>query len=227
MGTLTTNLHLLMASFYTPTAEKYKVILDWKAFPSDHFAIESQIRGHGYDVDAAMIMVGPESGEYEVSTERILQVIDKHASTTALLLLPGIQYYTGQFFDIEAITKYAQDRGLIVGWDLAHAAGNVPLQLHDWNVDFAAWCTYKYMNAGPGAIGGVFVHEKHGKVDFAQGEKPVFRHRLAGWYGGDQTGRFNMDNSKLEKMLVIIANECRIPPKSWCKWLSSVQPLNC
>jgi kynureninase len=195
MGSLTMNLHLLMASFYTPTKEKNKIILDWKAFPSDHYAIESQIRGHGYDPEAAMIMVGPEKGEYEVSTEKILAVIDEHASTTALLLLPGIQYYTGQLFDIKTITKHAQSKGLIVGWDLAHAAGNVPLQLHDWNVDFAAWCTYKYMNAGPGAIAGLYVHERHGKVDFGQ-EKPVFRHRLAGWYGGDQIGRFNMDNSK-------------------------------
>lgn len=198
MGTLTMNLHLLMASFYTPTATKNKVILDWKAFPSDHYAIESQIRGHGYDPAECMIMIGPEEGEYEVSTEKILSVIDEHASTTALFLLPGIQYYTGQLFEMQRITKYAQSKGLIVGWDLAHAAGNVPLQLHDWNVDFAAWCTYKYMNAGPGAIAGLYVHERHGTVDYSQGEdKPVFRHRLSGWYGGDQTGRFNMDNSKL------------------------------
>lgn len=198
MGTLTMNLHLLMASFYTPTATKNKIILDWKAFPSDHYAIESQIRGHGYDPKECMIMVGPEDGEYEVSTEKILSVIDEHASTTALFLLPGIQYYTGQLFEMQRITKYAQSKGLIVGWDLAHAAGNVPLQLHDWNVDFAAWCTYKYMNAGPGAIAGLYVHERHGTVDYSQGDdKPVFRHRLSGWYGGDQTGRFNMDNSQL------------------------------
>jgi kynureninase len=200
MGTLTMNLHLLMASFYTPTATKHKIILDWKAFPSDHYAIESQIRGHGYDPKEAMIMIGPEEGEYEVSTEKILSAIDEHASTTALFLLPGIQYYTGQLFEMQRITKYAQSKGLVVGWDLAHAAGNVPLQLHDWNVDFAAWCTYKYMNAGPGAIAGLYVHERHGTVNFTQGEdKPIFRHRLSGWYGGDQVGRFNMDNSKLIK----------------------------
>jgi kynureninase len=151
-----------MASFYTPKATKSKIILDWKAFPSDHYAIESQIRGHGYDPNECMIMIGPEEGEYEVSTEKVLSVIDEHASTTALLLLPGIQYYTGQWFDMPRITKYAQSKGLIVGWDLAHAAGNVPLQLHDWNVDFAAWCTYKYMNAGPGAIAGLYIHERHG-----------------------------------------------------------------
>ncbi|PMD61854.1 kynureninase [Hyaloscypha bicolor E] len=195
MGTLTMNLHLLMASFYLPTATKNKIILDWKAFPSDHFAIESQIRGHGYNPDDAMTVIGPEEGEYEVSTESILKVIDEHASTAALILLPGIQYYTGQLFDIKTVTAYAQSKGLIVGWDLAHAAGNVPLQLHDWNVDFAAWCTYKYMNAGPGSIAGLYVHERHGTVDYSQdAQKPVFRHRLSGWYGGDQAGRMNMDN---------------------------------
>ena len=197
MGSLTMNLHLLMASFYLPTATKNKIILDWKAFPSDHFAIESQIRGHGYDPDKAMIMVEPEEGEYEVSTESILKSIDEHASTAALVLLPGIQYYTGQLFDIKTITAYAQSKGLTVGWDLAHAAGNVPLKLHEWNVDFAAWCTYKYMNAGPGSIAGLYVHERHGTVDYSQdAQKPVFRHRLSGWYGGDQAGRMNMDNRK-------------------------------
>lgn len=204
MGNLTMNLHLLMASFYLPTATKNKIILDWKAFPSDHFAIESQIRGHGYDPDKAMIMVEPEEGEYEVSTESILKIIDEHASTTALVLLPGIQYYTGQLFDIKTITAYAQSKGLTIGWDLAHAAGNVPLKLHDWNVDFAAWCTYKYMNAGPGSIAGLYVHERHGTVDYSQdARKPVFRHRLSGWYGGDQAGRMNMDNRKsLPKILI-------------------------
>jgi kynureninase len=198
MNTLTVNLHLLMASFYTPTATKNKIILDWKAFPSDHYAIESQIRMHGYDPSAAMVMIGPNKGEYEVSTESILALIDEHAETTALVLLPGIQYYTGQFFDIKTITAHAQSKGLLIGWDLAHAAGNVPLELHDCNVDFAAWCTYKYMNAGPGAIAGAFVHERHGKVDYNEDDsKPIFRPRLSGWYGGDQVGRFNMDNSRL------------------------------
>ncbi|APA12791.1 hypothetical protein SS1G_08223 [Sclerotinia sclerotiorum 1980 UF-70] len=195
MGTLTTNLHLLMASFYTPTPEKNKIIMEWKAFPSDHYAIESQIRGHGYNPQEAMVMIGPEEGSYEISTEKILRTIDEHASTTALVLLPGIQYYTGQLFDVKTITAYAQSKGLIVGWDLAHAAGNVPLQLHDWNVDFAVWCTYKYMNAGPGSIAGAFIHERHGEVDYSEGEeKPKYRHRLMGWYGGDQSCRFLMNN---------------------------------
>ncbi|RDW84497.1 kynureninase-2 [Coleophoma cylindrospora] len=195
MGTLTANLHMLMASFYVPTAEKSKVIMDWKAFPSDHYAIESQIRGHGLDPESNMVMIGPKEGTYEIKTQDILALIDEHAATTALVLLPGIQYYTGQLFDIKTITAYAQSKGLIIGWDLAHAAGNVPLQLHDWNADFAAWCTYKYMNAGPGSIAGLFVHERHGVVDYSEGEdKPKYRHRLMGWYGGDQTSRFNMDN---------------------------------
>lgn len=194
MGTLTTNLHLLMGSFYTPTVEKNKIIMEWKAFPSDHFAIESQIRMHGYNPDEAMVMIGPKDEEnYEISTESILELIDEHAATTALVLLPAIQYYTGQFFDMKTITAHAQSKGLIIGWDLAHAAGNVPMQLHDWNVDFAAWCTYKYMNAGPGAIAGLFVHERHSKVSY-ENDKPVFRPRLAGWYGGDQSGRMAMDN---------------------------------
>lgn len=197
MGSLTVNLHLLMASFYTPTAERNKIILDWKAFPSDHFAIESQILHAGYKPEESMVLIGPDEGSFEVSTEKILSVIDEHASTTALLLLPGIQYYTGQFFDIKTITAYAQAKGIIVAWDLAHAVGNVPLQLHDWNVDFAVWCTYKYLNSGPGGVGGFYVHERHGKVDYSEGEnKPVYRPRLAGWYGGDQVGRMNMENSK-------------------------------
>lgn len=197
MGTLTTNLHLLMASFYRPTKEKYKIILDWKAFPSDFYAIESQIRGHGFDPEEAMVFIAPDETEYEISTKKILNLIDEHADSTALVLLPGIQYYTGQLFDIKTITQHAQSKGLTVGWDLAHAAGNVPLSLHGWNVDFAAWCTYKYINAGPGSIAGLFVHERHGRVEYKEGEeRPVFRHRLEGWYGGDQVGRFNMDNSK-------------------------------
>lgn len=143
-----------------------------------------------------MILIGPEEGEYVISTEKILSYIDKHAHDAALILMPGIQYYTGQLFDIPRITKYAQERGLTVGWDLAHAYGNVEVKLHEWNVDFAAWCTYKYGNAGPGAMAGIFVHDRHGQVDYSEGEdKPKFRHRLTGWYGGDRSVRFKMDNS--------------------------------
>ncbi|KAG2414982.1 hypothetical protein HFD88_006171 [Aspergillus terreus] len=195
MGTLTANLHLLMASFYKPTATKHKILMDWKAFPSDHYAIESHIAWHNLDPKESMVLIGPDEGEYEISTDKMLSYIDQHAEDAALLLLPGIQYYTGQLFDIPKITEYAKSRNLVVGWDLAHAYGNVELKLHDWNVDFAAWCTYKYGNAGPGAMAGLFVHEKHGQVDYSQGEdSPKFRHRLTGWYGGDRSVRFKMDN---------------------------------
>lgn len=140
-----------------------------------------------------MILLEPDE-DHEISTKRILRAIDDNADEIALVMLPGIQYYTGQFFDIETITSYAQSKGLTIGWDLAHAAGNVPVRLHDWNVDFAVWCTYKYMNAGPGSIAGAFVHERHGKVDLDGNSVPKFRPRLSGWYGGDQESRFKMDN---------------------------------
>lgn len=141
-----------------------------------------------------MVQIQPDEN-FLISTEYILATIDEHAEETALILLPGIQYYSGQLFDMPRITKYAQEKGIVVGWDLAHAAGNVELRLHDWNVDFACWCTYKYMNAGPGSIAGAFVHERHGRVEFqSHSGQPIFRHRLAGWYGGDISVRFNMDN---------------------------------
>lgn len=142
-----------------------------------------------------MVQIQPDENFY-ISTDLILKTIDEHAEETALILLPGIQYYSGQLFDIPRITEYAQAKGIVVGWDLAHAAGNVELKMHDWNVDFAAWCTYKYQNAGPGSMAGAFVHERHGSVDTSEG-KPKFRHRLTGWYGGDKSVRFNMDNNFL------------------------------
>ncbi|KAJ5899781.1 Kynureninase 2 [Penicillium taxi] len=195
MGTLTVNLHLLLASFYKPTESRKKILLDWKAFPSDHYAIESQIEWHGLDPKETMVLMGPDEGEYEVKTEKVLSIIDQHADDAALLILPAIQYYTGQLFDIPKITQYAKARGLVVGWDLAHGYANVPFKLHDWDVDFAAWCTYKYGNGGPGSMAGLFVHEKHGRVDYSAGEDgPKFRHRLTGWYGGDRSVRFKMDN---------------------------------
>lgn len=161
--------------------------------------IESQIRWHNHDPASSMLLLEPDiaHGSYTISTAQILSQIDTHAAEIALLLLPAVQYYSGQLFDVQTITAYAQARGIVVGWDLAHAAGNVPMQLHDWNVDFAAWCTYKYMNAGPGAIAGLFVHERHGRVAYDEGEeKPRFLNRLSGWYGGDKESRFNMDNSE-------------------------------
>lgn len=194
MNTLTVNLHLMMASFYKPDAKRHKIILEWKPFPSDHYAIESHMVWHGLDPEKSMVKIEPDENSL-IPTEKILRTIDEHADETALLLLPGIQYYSGQLFDMPRITAYAKERGIIVGWDLAHAAGNVELKLHDWDVDFACWCTYKYINAGPGAIAGAYVHERYGKVEWTDGsDKPSYRPRLSGWYGGDKSVRFNMDN---------------------------------
>ncbi|QPG95129.1 Kynureninase 1 [Epichloe festucae Fl1] len=194
MNTLTINLHLMMASFYKPDAKRHKIILEWKPFPSDHYAIESQIVWHGLDPGKSMVKIEPDDNGI-IPTEKILRTIDEHADDTALLMLPGIQYYSGQLFDMPRITAYAKARGIVVGWDLAHAAGNVELKLHEWDVDFACWCTYKYINAGPGAIGGAYVHERHGKVEWEDGaDKPSYQPRLMGWYGGDKSVRFNMDN---------------------------------
>jgi kynureninase len=173
MQTLTANLHFAMASFYRPSERRWKIILEGKA-----------------------ILLEPEDPDNPIlSTKQILATIDEHADETALLLLPGIQFYTGQFFDISTITAYAQKKGIVVGWDLAHAAGNMPLQLHDWNVDFAAWCSYKYLNCGPGSIGGLFVHERHTKVSAASSSsRPDYTPRLSGWWGSDKSSRFAMDN---------------------------------
>ncbi|KAK2850591.1 Kynureninase (L-kynurenine hydrolase) [Arthroderma sp. PD_2] len=191
MGTLTGNLHLLMASFYKPTKDRYKIILEGKAFPSDHFAIESQARLHGLEPADTMVLIEPASLESPIlETSHILSIIDAHADTAALLLLPGIQFYTGQYFDIQRITAHAHSKGLVVGWDCAHAVGNVDLRLHDWDVDFAAWCTYKYLNSGPGSMAGLFVHEKHGVVN-----EDGFRPRLSGWWGSDKSTRFLMENN--------------------------------
>ncbi|KAJ5907526.1 hypothetical protein N7495_000208 [Penicillium taxi] len=190
MGTLTANIHFLMASFYRPTQEKYKIILEGKAFPSDHFAVESQIRHHNFDPEDAMVLIEPENLDLPIlSTEQILKVIDENASSTALIFLSGIQFYTGQYFDIKRITAHAHSKGILIGWDCAHAAGNVDLRLHDWDVDFAAWCTYKYINSGPGGMAGLFVHERHGQTS-----DDKFRPRLSGWWGSDLKTRFMMDN---------------------------------
>lgn len=195
MNTLTMNLHMMMASFYKPTEKRHKIILEWRPFPSDYYAIESQIVWHGLDPEKSMVKIEPDEDSL-IPTERILKIIDEHADETALLLLPGIQYYTGQLFDMPRITAHAKAKGITVGWDLAHAAGNVELKLHDWDVDFACWCTYKYINAGPGSIAGAFVHEKHGKVEWPEdgSGRPSYRPRLMGWYGGDKSVRFLMDN---------------------------------
>lgn len=150
-----------------------------------------------------MVLIEPEDAEKPIlSTEQILKVIDDNASDTALILLPGIQFYTGQYFDIKTITAHAHSKGILIGWDCAHAVGNVELQLHDWDVDFAAWCHYKYVNSGPGAMAGLFVHEKHGKVKLSEaGDNPSYRPRLAGWWGHDKETRFQMNNSTFAPLL--------------------------
>ncbi|KAF5023052.1 hypothetical protein F66182_4897 [Fusarium sp. NRRL 66182] len=189
MQTLTANLHLLMAAFYKPDIRgRHKIILESKAFPSDHYAVETQIRHHGLHPEDSMITLEPPNNQDILPDEYIESVIEKHASTTAVLLLPGIQYYSGQLLDIPHLTAFARERGIFVIWDLAHAAGNVPLSLHDWDVDCAAWCTYKYLNSGPGCIGGLFVHERHTQVE-DDGSHNV---RFAGWWGNDKKSRFAM-----------------------------------
>lgn len=176
MNTLTVNVHLLMVSFYRPTPERHKVLIEEHAFPSDQYAVESQIRFHGYDPNESLLIVGLD--------EDVHEVIDREGDALALVWLGGVNYYSGQVFDMRAITRHGHERGATVGFDLAHGAGNVPLALHDWNVDFAAWCTYKYLNGGPGSVAGAFVHERHGDRD----DLP----RFAGWWGHDKATRFQM-----------------------------------
>ena len=183
MNSLTVNLHLLMVSFYKTNSKRYKILMEGGAFPSDQYALESQVKFHGFDPKDAIIEIFPHSEEDTLRTEDILDAIRNNADELALVLFSGINYYTGQFFDIEAITKAAHNVGVIAGFDLAHAAGNVPLKLHDWGVDFACWCSYKYMNSGPGGISGVFVHEKHFKED---------HNRFAGWWGYRKDKQFLM-----------------------------------
>ncbi|KAJ3108000.1 hypothetical protein HDU97_002580 [Phlyctochytrium planicorne] len=185
MNSLTANLHFLMVAFYKPTPDRYKIIMEAKAFPSDYFALSSQAQFHGYDPKEAVIEIAPREGESTLRLEDILEVIEKEGEKTALVLFSGIQYYSGQFFNLREITKAGHAKGCMVGFDLAHAAGNVPLKLHDWDVDFACWCTYKYLNAGPGGIGGAFVHQRHAR-------SPI--NRFAGWWGTDPSTKFAMDN---------------------------------
>jgi kynureninase len=184
MNSLTVNLHLLMVSFYKPSGKRYKILMEGGAFPSDQYAIESQVKFHGYDPKDAIIEVFPRDDEDTLRTEDILKTINDNGDELALVLFSGINYYTGQFFDIKAITDTAHGIGAIAGFDLAHAAGNVPLHLHDWDVDFACWCSYKYMNSGPGGISGIFVNERY--FD----DKTL--NRFAGWWGYRQDKRFLM-----------------------------------
>jgi len=185
MNNLSSNLHFLMVSFYQPTKERYKIITEAGAFPSDMYMLETQVKFHGLDPDQTIIELKPREGEYTLRTEDILKTISENQGQLALVMMGGLQYYTGQVFDMEAITAAGHAAGAKVGFDLAHAAGNVPLQLHDWGVDFATWCSYKYMNSGPGNISGIFVHERHA-------ESPDLP-RFAGWWGHDEGQRFKME----------------------------------
>ena len=184
MNTLTVNLHLLMASFYKPTKDRHLIIMEAGAFPSDQYVVESQVRMHGFDPETSIVEVSPVEGETLISTDQIKELIRKNGDRTALVLFGGIQYFTGQCLDMAEISKVTHETGAFLGLDLAHAVGNVPLKLHEWGVDFAAWCTYKYLNSGPGSIGGVYIHEKYAT-------DPTFP-RLAGWYGYNAATRFLM-----------------------------------
>jgi len=184
MNSLTVNLHLMMASFYRPTPQRYKILVERGAFPSDQYAVKSQIRFHGFDPDTSLLELAPLDGESCVSDEDVERVIHREGHAIALILLGGVNYATGQLFDLSAIAKAARDEGCTVGFDLAHAVGNVSLQLHDWGPDFAVWCSYKYLNGGPGCVGGCFVHDRHAR----EWDLP----RFAGWWGHDERTRFQM-----------------------------------
>ncbi|KAI8998517.1 kynureninase [Trametes punicea] len=182
MGTLTANLHLMLNVFYKPTAERYKILCEARAFPSDQYAMATQVSSRGLDPNDAIIALSPRPGEHTLRTEDIISTIKREGSRIALVLFAGVQFYTGQLFAIKEITAAAKAQGCVCGWDLAHAVGNVPLALHDWGVDFAVWCTYKYLNSGPGGIGGLFLHERWADL-------PVHE---AGWWGHDPATRFDM-----------------------------------
>ncbi|MDB4286030.1 kynureninase [bacterium] len=184
MGSLTSNLHLLLVSFYRPKDNRYKIVIEGDAFPSDIYAVESQAKFHGYDPEDAVIKLRPRTGEHTIRTEDILSLIEEQGSSIATIMLGGLNYYTGQAFEMAKIVEAGHQQGCVVGFDLAHGAGNLHLKLHDWNVDFAVWCNYKYLNAGPGSVAGLFVHERHANNP----DLP----RFAGWWGHDKETRFKM-----------------------------------
>ncbi|HMN44486.1 MAG TPA: kynureninase [Povalibacter sp.] len=184
MNSLTANLHLMLTSFYRPTPDRPRVLIEKSAFPSDRYAVASQIAQRGFSPADHLIEIAPRPGEATLRDEDICELLEREGRSIATVLLPGVQYLSGQFLDLATITACAQRQGATVGFDLAHAIGNVPLQLHDWNADFAVWCSYKYLNSGPGAIGGCFVHERHARAF----DLP----RFAGWWGHDKTSRFDM-----------------------------------
>ena len=185
MNQLTVNLHLLMVSFYRPTEKRFKIICEAKAFPSDQYAMQSQVKFHGYKPEDAIIEVAPREGEHCIRHKDIIEAINKNKDSVALVLFGGVNYYTGQVFNMKAITEAGHTVGAIVGFDLAHAAGNLKMELHNWDVDFACWCSYKYLNSGPGGVSGVYINERHVTDKYIP--------RFAGWWGHDKGTRFKMD----------------------------------
>jgi len=184
MNTLTVNLHVLMTTFYRPTASRYKILIESTAFPSDRFAVMSQVRLHGFDPDDGVLQWHPRAGETDLRIDDLRGILERHGDEIALLLLPGVQYYNGQLLDMREMCRLAREFDCAIGLDLAHAIGNVTLSLHDWAPDFAAWCSYKYLNSGPGAVAGAFVHSRHLDGDGSQ--------QLLGWWGHDEQTRFKM-----------------------------------
>ena len=184
MNTLTVNLHVLMHSFYRPKGGRYKILMEAGAFPSDQYAMETQVRMHGFDPFDAIIEIAPLPGENLIEETALIKAIEEAGDTLALVMIGGVNYYTGQLFNMEKITLAAHKVGAYAGFDLAHAVGNIPLKLHDWDVDFACWCSYKYLNSGPGGVGGIYVHQRFGD------DAGFFR--LGGWWGNDEATRFKM-----------------------------------
>ena len=204
LNTLTVNIHLLLTSFFRPAGRHRRILTDGPLFPSDRQALTSHLASRGLDPEADLIVVGPRSGEATVRTSDLESAISEHADDLALVFLAGVNFANGQVLEMERLTAAGHAAGVVVGWDLAHAAGNVELALHDWGVDFAAWCTYKYLNAGPGAIGSIFVHERHGRDPSLP--------RLAGWWGLDPEHRFAMDGSF-------------VPAEGAAGWKASTNPI--
>jgi kynureninase len=184
MNSLTANLHLMLTTFYRPARARSKILLDTPAFPSDLYAMQSQVRQRGLDPAEELIALQPRAGGHVLRTEEVEEVLECRGEEIALVVWNGVNFFTGQWHDLGRLTAAAHRQGSVVGLDLAHAAGNVPLRLHDWGVDFAVWCSYKYLNSGPGAVGGCFVHERHGR--------DLTLPRLAGWWGNDPATRFRM-----------------------------------